>query len=104
MSGNAAAFREMLANMAHGGKIAMLGIPSGEIAIDWTRVIFNMITIKGVYGREMYETWYKMTVMLESGLDISPVITHRFPWNEYEKGFAALRSGQSGKVVLDWRS
>ena len=67
-------------------------------------MIFNMITIKGVYGREMYETWYKMTVMLESGLDISPVITHRFPWNEYEKGFAALRSGQSGKVVLDWRS
>jgi threonine 3-dehydrogenase len=104
MSGNAAAFREMLANMAHGGKIAMLGIPSGEIAIDWTRLIFNMITIKGIYGREMYETWYKMTVMLESGLDIAPVITHRFPWNEYEKGFEALRSGQSGKVVLDWRA
>jgi threonine 3-dehydrogenase len=104
MSGSAAAFREMLANMAHGGKIAMLGIPAGEIAIDWTRVIFNMITIKGIYGREMYETWYKMTVMLESGLNIAPVITHRFPWNEYEKGFAALRSGQSGKVVLDWRN
>jgi threonine 3-dehydrogenase len=104
MSGNAGAFREMLANMAHGGKIAMLGIPSGEMAIDWTKVIFNMITIKGIYGREMYETWYKMTVMLESGLNIAPVITHRFPWNEYEKGFAALRSGQSGKVVLDWRS
>jgi threonine 3-dehydrogenase len=103
MSGSGAAFREMLANMAHGGKIAMLGIPSGEMAIDWTRVIFNMITIKGIYGREMYETWYKMTVMLESGLNITPVITHRFPWNDYEKGFAAMRSGQSGKVVLDWR-
>jgi threonine 3-dehydrogenase len=104
MSGNAAAFREMLENMAHGGKIAMLGIPSGEIAIDWTRVVFNMITIKGIYGREMYETWYKMTVMLESGLNIAPVITHRFPWNEYEKGFAAMQSGRSGKVVLDWRT
>ena len=103
MSGNAAAFREMLANMAHGGKIAMLGIPSGEMAMDWTSVIFNMITIKGIYGREMYETWYKMTVMIESGLNIAPVITHRFPWSEYERGFAALRSGQSGKVVLDWR-
>jgi threonine 3-dehydrogenase len=82
----------------------MLGIPSGEMAIDWTRVIFKMITIKGIYGREMYETWYKMTVMLESGLNITPVITHRFPWNDYEKGFAAMRSGQSGKVVLDWRA
>jgi threonine 3-dehydrogenase len=103
MSGNASAFREMLANMSHGAKIAMLGIPSNEIAIDWTRVIFNMLTIKGIYGREMYETWYKMTVMLESGLDIKPVITDRFPWNEYEKGFAAMKSGDSGKVLLDWR-
>ena len=103
MSGNANAFREMLANMSHGAKIAMLGIPSNEIAIDWKLVIFNMLTIKGIYGREMYETWYKMTVMLESGLDIKPVITHRFAWHEYEKGFAAMRSGDSGKVILDWR-
>jgi threonine 3-dehydrogenase len=103
MSGNADAFREMLANMSHGAKIAMLGIPSNEIAIDWKQVIFNMLTIKGIYGREMYETWYKMTVMLESGLDIEPVITHRFAWHEYEKGFAAMKSGDSGKVILDWR-
>jgi threonine 3-dehydrogenase len=93
----------MLANMSHGGKIAMLGIPSQEISIDWHRVIFNMLTIKGIYGREMYETWYKMTVMLESGLDIRPVITHRFPWQEYEKGFDAMRIGDCGKVILDWR-
>ena len=103
MSGNANAFREMLANMSHGAKIAMLGIPSNEITIDWKQVIFNMLTIKGIYGREMYETWYKMTVMLESGLDIKPVITHRFAWHEYEKGFAAMKSGDSGKVILDWR-
>jgi threonine 3-dehydrogenase len=102
MSGNAAAFRDMLANMCHGGKIAMLGIPPGEIAIDWNTVIFNMLTIKGIYGREMYETWYKMTVMLQSGLDISPVITHRYHFTEFEKGFAAMQSGQSGKVILDW--
>jgi threonine 3-dehydrogenase len=104
MSGNAAAFREMLANMSHGAKIAMLGIPSGEMAIDWKHVIFNMLTLKGIYGREMYETWYKMTVLLESGLDIKPVITHRFRWNEYEKGFAAMKAGDSGKVILDWRN
>ncbi len=103
MSGNANAFREMLGNMSHGAKIAMLGIPSNEIAIDWKQVIFNMLTIKGIYGREMYETWYKMTVMLESGLDIKPVITHRFAWHEYEKAFAAIKSGDSGKVILDWR-
>lgn len=103
MSGNANAFREMLANMSHGAKIAMLGIPSNEIAIDWKQIIFNMLTIKGIYGREMYETWYKMTVMLESGLDIKPVITHRFAWHEYEKGFAAMKSGDAGKVILDWR-
>jgi threonine 3-dehydrogenase len=103
MSGNASAFREMLANMSHGAKIAMLGIPPSEMAIDWHQVIFNMLTIKGIYGREMYETWYKMTVMLESGLDISAVITHRFPWHEFEKGFAAIKSGSSGKVILDWR-
>jgi len=103
MSGNAAAFREMLANMSHGAKIAMLGIPSAEIAIDWKHVIFHMLTLKGIYGREMYETWYKMSVMLESGLDIKPVITHRYRWNEYEKGFAAMKAGDSGKVILDWR-
>src|ERR1700728_4131837 len=103
MSGNASAFREMLGNMSHGAKIAMLGIPPGEIAIDWKHVIFNMLTLKGIYGREMYETWYKMSVMLESGLDIKPVITHRYKWNEYEKGFAAMKAGDSGKVILDWR-
>jgi threonine 3-dehydrogenase len=103
MSGAPAAFREMLANMSHGAKIAMLGIPTAEIAIEWREVIFNMLTIKGIYGREMYETWYKMTVMLESGLDISPVITHRFSWRDYEKGFEAMRSGACGKVILDWR-
>ena len=103
MSGNAVAFREMLANMSHGAKIAMLGLPSGEISIDWKHVIFNMLTLKGIYGREMYETWYKMSVLLESGLDIKPVITHRFRWNEYEKGFAAMKAGDSGKVILDWR-
>jgi threonine 3-dehydrogenase len=103
MSGNPAAFRDMLANMSHGAKIAMLGIPNREIAIDWNRVIFNMLTIKGIYGREVYETWYKMTVMLESGLDIHPVITHRYSWREYEQGFAAMQSGNCGKVILDWR-
>ena len=87
MSGSAAAFSDMIDNMCHGGKIAMLGIPSERMAIDWTKVIFNMLTIKGIYGREMYETWYKMTVMLQSGLDIKPVITHRFHYTEFEKGF-----------------
>ncbi len=103
MSGIAAAFRDMLANMSHGGKIAMLGIPAGEMAIDWRQVIFSMLTIKGIYGREMYETWYKMTVMLESGLDMSPLITHRLSYRDYEQGFDAMRSGESGKVILDWR-
>lgn len=102
MSGNAAAFRDMLNNMCHGGKIAMLGIPSGEMAIDWNKVIFNMLTIRGIYGREMYETWYKMTVMLQSGLDISPVITHRLPYTDFQKGFDAMLSGDCGKVVLTW--
>ena len=102
MSGSPEAFREMLDNMCHGGKIAMLGIPSAEVAIDWSHVIFNMLTIKGIYGREMFETWYKMTVMIESGLDISPVITHRFSWRDYEKGFEAMRTGEAGKVILDW--
>jgi threonine 3-dehydrogenase len=102
MSGSPAAFRDMLANMSHGAKIAMLGIPAKEMAIDWHRVIFSMLTIKGIYGREMYETWYKMTVMLESGLDISPVITHRCHYTEFEKGFEVMRTGNSGKVILNW--
>jgi len=103
MSGNPQAFRDMLANMCHGGRIAMLGIPNQEIAIDWTTVVFNMLTIKGIYGREMYETWYMMSVMLQSGLDIRPVITHRFHYSEFEKGFEVMRSGHSGKVILYWR-
>jgi threonine 3-dehydrogenase len=102
MSGNAAAFREMLANMSHGAKIAMLGIPGGEMAIDWHTVIFNMLTIKGIYGREMYETWYQMTVMLQSGLDIRQIITHRFDYQDFHKGFEVMDSGQCGKVVLHW--
>jgi threonine 3-dehydrogenase len=103
MSGNAQALRDMIANMSHGGKIAILGIPAKESPMDWREVIFNMLTIKGIYGREMYETWYKMTVMLESGVDISQVITHRFAYHEFEKGFEAMTSGQAGKVILDWR-
>jgi threonine 3-dehydrogenase len=102
MSGNGAAFRDMIDNMSHGGKIAVLGIPAKEVALDWSKVIFNMITIKGIYGREMYETWYKMSVMIHSGLDISPIITHRYSYADFEQGFTAMRSGQTGKVVLDW--
>jgi threonine 3-dehydrogenase len=102
MSGNPSAFRDMLRSMCHGGKIAMLGIPDQEMAIDWNTVIFNMLTLKGIYGREMYETWYKMTVMLQGGLDIKPVITHRFHYSDYEEAFQIMRSGESGKVVLDW--
>jgi threonine 3-dehydrogenase len=102
MSGSAAAFRDMLHNMAHGGRIAILGIPSQEIAIDWREVIFNMLTLKGIYGRLMYESWYKMTVLLQSGLDIRPVITHRFSYREFAEAFRVMRSGNSGKVVLNW--
>ena len=102
MSGNPDAFHEMLENMAHGGRIALLGIPTEDIAIDWNTVVFNMLTIKGIYGREMYETWYMMTVLLQSGLDISPVITHRFDAEDYEEAFAVARSGRAGKVVLRW--
>jgi threonine 3-dehydrogenase len=102
MSGNASAFRDMLHNMAHGGRIAILGIPSHEIAIDWTEVIFNMLTLKGIYGRQMYETWYKMTVLLQSGLDIRPVITHRFNYKDFEEAFRIMRSGNSGKIILNW--
>jgi threonine 3-dehydrogenase len=104
MSGNGHAFRDMLANMAHGGRIAMLGIPDKEMAIDWNTVIFSMLTIKGIYGREMYETWYKMNVMLESGLDIQPVTTHHFPWREFQRGFDVMMTGNSGRVVLDWQA
>lgn len=102
MSGRPAALRDMLANMAHGGGVAILGIPAEEIAIDWSQVIFNMLRIKGIYGREMYETWYMMSVMIESGLDITPVITHRFHYSEYEQAFAAARGPRAGKVLLDW--
>jgi threonine 3-dehydrogenase len=104
MSGNPHALRDMIASMSHGGKIAMLGIPAKEMPMDWRQVIFNMLTIKGIYGREMYETWYKMTVMLKSGVDISPVITHRFAFYDFERGFEAMISGQTGKVILDWRN
>ena len=102
MSGNPQALSTMIANMSHGGKIAVLGIPAKNTEMDWRPVIFDMLTIKGIYGREMYETWYKMSVLLESGLDISPVLTHRFRYDEFEKGFEAMMSGQTGKVVLDW--
>lgn len=102
MSGNAAALRSAIANMAHGGRIAILGIPSGEVSLDFNDIIFKMLTLKGIYGREMYETWYMMTVMLQSGLDIRPAITHRFSFREHEAAFAAARSGDSGKVIMDW--
>lgn len=102
MSGSPAAFKDMLANMCHGGKVAMLGIPTEDLAIDWNTVIFNMLTIKGVYGREMYETWYKMSVLVESGMDISPVITHRLPYTDFEQGFQAMLAGEASKVILNW--
>jgi len=102
MSGNAAALRAAIANMAHGGGIAILGIPTEEIALDINEIVFKMLTLRGIYGREMYETWYKMTVMLQSGLDIRPAITHRFSFREFEAAFAAARSGNSGKVIMDW--
>jgi threonine 3-dehydrogenase len=104
MSGNPSGFRDMIANMAHGGKIAMLGIPAQEMPIDWRKVIFSMLTIKGIYGREMYETWYKMTILLQSGLDITPVITHRYGYKDFEEGFKAMRTGSSGKVILNWEN
>jgi len=102
MSGVPSAFRDMLDAMNHGGKIALLGIPPADTAIDWNHVIFKGLEIRGIYGRQMYETWYKMVAMLQSGLDISPVITHRFPVDDFREGFAAMLSGQSGKIVLDW--
>jgi threonine 3-dehydrogenase len=102
MSGNPTAFDSILDNMAHGGRVAVLGIPAGPIPVNMERVVFNMLTIKGIYGREMYETWYQMTVMLQSGLDISPVITHRFSHRDFEEAFRVASSGQSGKVIMDW--
>jgi threonine 3-dehydrogenase len=102
MSGSETAFGDMLANLCHGGRVALLGIPDRPMVVNWNLLIFNGLTIKGIYGREMYETWYKTTVMIQSGLDITPVITHRFPADRYEEGFAAVRSGQAGKVVLTW--
>jgi len=102
MSGSPHAFNDMLANMCHGGKIAMLGIPEKEMPIDWNVVVFNMLTIKGIYGREMYDTWYKMTVMLESGLDLKPIVTHRFGFPDFEEGFQTALKGNSGKVILEW--
>jgi threonine 3-dehydrogenase len=102
MSGSPAALNDMLPAMCHGGKIAMLGIPEPATTIDWNLVVFNGLTIKGIYGREMYETWYKMTVMIQGGLDITPVITHHFECSDFQAGFDVMRSGQSGKVILDW--
>ncbi|MBU5611876.1 L-threonine 3-dehydrogenase [Geomonas azotofigens] len=102
MSGNGDAFKEMLANMCHGGKIAMLGIPSGDLAIDWNQVIFNMLTIKGIYGREMYETWYLMQSLIKIGLDLTPVITHRMHYTQFEEAFEVMSSGNAGKVILNW--
>ena len=102
MSGNPAGFRDLLANMCHGGKIAILGIPAEEMAIDWRQVVFNMLTLKGIYGREMYETWYKMSSMIDSGLDISAVITHRLGYEDFQQGFDAMNSGQASKVILNW--
>src|SRR6266404_1171655 len=102
MSGNATALREMLRTMNHGGSISMLGIPPGETAIDWNQVIFKGLVIKGIYGREMFETWYKMSSMLQSRLDVRPVITHRLGINDYLEGFEIMKSGKSGKITLDW--
>jgi threonine 3-dehydrogenase len=102
MSGQAAALRALPPAMAHGGRIALLGIQTGEVPIDFTPIVFNMLTLKGIYGREMYESWYQMSVMVQSGLDIRPVITHRFSYRDFAEGFAVAASGDSGKVILDW--
>jgi len=102
MSGSPAALATMIDNMTHGGRIALLGIMTDQAAIDWHKVVFNMLTIRGIYGREMYETWYKMTALIQSGLDITPIITHRFPFTEFDQGFELMRSGRSGKIVLNW--
>lgn len=102
VSGSPAAFHSMLDTMNHGGRIALLGIPSSEMAIDWSKVIFKGLFIKGIYGREMFETWYKMATLIQSGLDLSPIITHQFSIDDFQKGFDVMRSGQSGKVILNW--
>jgi threonine 3-dehydrogenase len=102
MSGSPRAFNDLLDNMCHGGKVAILGIPTENAAIDWNKVIFNMLTLKGIYGREMYETWYKMSVMIDSGLDISPVITHRLAYRDFQQGFEVMNSGEASKVILNW--
>jgi len=102
MSGNPGAFRDLLRTMHHGGNVALLGIPPDNTTIDWNEVIFKGLTLKGIYGREMFETWYKMAAMLQSGLDVTPIITHRLPIADFRDGFEIMRSGQSGKVILDW--
>jgi threonine 3-dehydrogenase len=102
MSGNPEGFRQLLAHMNHGAKVALLGIPPAEMAINWSEVIFKGLILKGIYGREMFETWYKMTAMLQSGLDITPLLTHHYPITEYQTAFEVMRTGHSGKVVLDW--
>jgi threonine 3-dehydrogenase len=102
MSGAPGALSDMVDNMSHGAKISMLGIPSGDTTIDWTKLVFNMLTIKGIYGREIFETWYKMTALIQSGLDLKPIITHRFPYQEFEQGFEVMLEGKSGKVILNW--
>jgi len=102
MSGNGGAFKQMLKSMIHGGRVALLGIPNGELAIDWNQVIFKGLLLKGIYGREMFETWYKMAAMLRSGLDIAAVVTHRYPISDFKAAFEVMRTGQSGKVILDW--
>ena len=103
MSGVPVALRDMLNKMNHGGKVAMLGIPPQDVAIDWNQVIFKGLIIKGIYGREMFETWYKMASLLQSGLDLSPIISHRFSVDDFQKGFDTMGSGQSGKIILDWQ-
>jgi len=102
MSGNPDALNNILENMYHGGKVALLGLLPNSTKIDWDNIIFKGITVKGIYGREMYETWYKMTQMLRSGLDISKVVTHRFPINDYEQAFEIMESGECGKIILEW--
>lgn len=103
MSGVPSAFNQLLTNMNHGGKIAMLGIPPASVAVDWSQVIFKGLIIKGVYGREMFETWYKMVSLLQSGLDLNPIITHEFAATQFQKGFDVMASGKSGKVLLTWQ-
>jgi threonine 3-dehydrogenase len=104
MSGQPVAMRDMIANMTHGGRIAMLGLPAAEFPVDWGSVVMKMLTVRGIYGRQMFETWYSMSVLLQSGLDLTPVITHKFPAAEHEQAFATARGGQCGKVILDWEA